>query len=383
MPSPEVLDFGKLLAPVPGEKPTGSDLRADASPTSPYYATKDARSAARAAERQLVTGNEKDMPPDWKPPDWRPVYQNATKVLTEKSKDLEVTAYLIEALVRLHGFPGLRDGFRLARELVEKYWDGLYPVPDEEGPMARLAALVGLNGEDGDGTLIVPIARVPITEATSAGRLASSHYHQGQSLNKLADAKLREKKVAEGAMSPEKFLKAIQETPPKFFAALVEDLNQASEEYAKLCSSVEARCNGNAPPSSNIRQALTACLDLVKDVARDKLAQAAAQQAPPAAKAAGDGKAGDGKAAPAVNVVQEHIRSREEAFASLIKLAEFFRQTEPHTPVSYALEQAVRWGRMSFPELMAELVPDEAPRKSLYRQVGVRPPEPPPKEAKK
>src|SRR5262245_65945243 len=98
MPSPEVLDFGKLLAPVPGEKPTGADLRADASPTSPYYATKDARSAARAAERQIVTGSETDNPPDW-----RPVYQNATKVLTEQSQDLQVTAYLVEA-------PGRPDG---------------------------------------------------------------------------------------------------------------------------------------------------------------------------------------------------------------------------------------------------------------------------------
>jgi len=84
-----------------------------------------------------------------------------------------------------------------------------------------------------------------------------------------------------------------------------------------------------------------------------------------------------------VDVVQEHLRSREEAFARLLELAEFFRKTEPHTPVSYALEQAVRWGRMPFPELMAELLPEEAPRKNLYRQVGVRPPEPPPKEAKK
>src|SRR4051794_6122133 len=197
MPSPEVIDFAKLLAPVPGAKPTGGDLRADASPNSPYYVTKDARSSARAAERQLVTGEDAA---DAAPPDWRPVYQNATKVLTEKSKDLEITAYLIEALTRLHGFAGLRDGFRLARELVEKYWDGLYPLPDEEGLEARLAALVGLNGEDSEGTLIVPIARVPITDNTSAGRLACSHYHQAQSTNKIADVKVREKKVAAGAM---------------------------------------------------------------------------------------------------------------------------------------------------------------------------------------
>jgi hypothetical protein len=38
---------------------------------------------------------------------------------------------------------------------------------------------------------------------------------------------------------------------------------------------------------------------------------------------------------------------------------------------------------MPLPELLAELLPDEAPRKSLFKQVGIRPPEPAPKEAGK
>src|SRR5947208_13126434 len=109
MPSPEVLDFATLLAPIPGDNPAGADLRADASPSSPYYAVKDARSAARAAERQLLLEGDENA----SPPDWRPVLQHGSKVLAERSKDLEVAAYMIEALVRLQGFPGLRDGFRL------------------------------------------------------------------------------------------------------------------------------------------------------------------------------------------------------------------------------------------------------------------------------
>ena len=46
-------------------------------------------------------------------PDWRPVAEKATKILGEQSKDLEVCAYLIEALVRMHGLAGMRDGYRL------------------------------------------------------------------------------------------------------------------------------------------------------------------------------------------------------------------------------------------------------------------------------
>ena len=53
------------------------------------------------------------------------------------------------------------------------------------------------------------------------------------------------------------------------------------------------------------------------------------------------------------------------------ELAEYFKQTEPHSPVSYALEQAVRWGRMSLPELLAELMPEEALRQQVFKRVGI------------
>src|SRR5262245_17625246 len=244
MPSASVLDFAKLLTPIAGDNPAGADLRADPTPGSPYYVIKDARNAARAAERQAVVPGEETAPPDW-----RPVLQHATKALAEKSKDLEITAYLIEALVRLHGFSGLRDGFRLARELVERFWEGLYPRPDEDGLTSRTAPLTGLNGEDAEGTLIQPIARVPLPDHTSLGRLACTHYQDAVALAKITDPKIKEKRLASGATSMDAFQKAVAETPGKFFAELVADLTQAQEEFVRLNAALDQRCNGQAPPA--------------------------------------------------------------------------------------------------------------------------------------
>ncbi len=81
-------------------------------------------------------------------------------------------------------------------------------------------------------------------------------------------------------------------------------------------------------------------------------------------------------------VSTEEVRTREDAFRELLKLADFFRRTEPQAVLSFALEQVVRWGRLSLPELMMELIPDEAPRKNLFKQVGIRP-ETKPEAAKK
>ena len=48
--------------------------------------------------------------------------------------------------------------------------------------------------------------------------------------------------------------------------------------------------------------------------------------------------------------------NRDHAFHELRKIADFFAKNEPHSPVSFLLEKAIRWGYMSLPELMKELV---------------------------
>src|SRR5262249_13052992 len=157
-----------------------------------------------------------------------------TQALAEQSKDLEITAYLIEALVRQHGFAGLRDGFRLAHGLVENHWEGLYPQPDEDGLETRVAALTGLNGADAEGTLLVPIARVPLTEATSLGRLDATHYQQAVALARLTDPKIREQKLAAGMLPLDAFRKAVAESSAPFYKDLAEDLGQCLQEFTQL-----------------------------------------------------------------------------------------------------------------------------------------------------
>jgi type VI secretion system protein ImpA len=372
MASPDVLDFERLLAPIAGDNPAGPDLRADDALGPTYYAIKDARSAARAAERQLLAGDDGAA----SPPDWRPVIQNGTKALADKTKDLEIVAYLIEALVRQHGFAGLRDGFRLARELVERFWDGLYPLPDEEGLETRVAPLTGLNGDDGEGTLISPIARVSLTEGNSAGPFSWYHYQQACAVQQIADEDTRAKRLKQGAVSMETVEKAVGETPTPFFVNLVEDLGQCQDEFARLSTALEERCGDRAPPSSQIRAALDGCLTAVRSIARHKLPMEVPQEPAAAEEEAqpeGAAEQANGAATPV-----GALRTREDALRTLLQVADFFRRNEPHTPVSYALEQAVRWGRMSLPELLTELIPDDAARGQFFKQVGIRPGEGPP-----
>lgn len=81
-----------------------------------------------------------------------------------------------------------------------------------------------------------------------------------------------------------------------------------------------------------------------------------------------------------VAVPAGQIASREDALRVLETLATFFRRTEPVSPLSYTLEEAVRRSRLTWPELLDEIVADRDSRNAILTSLGIRPPPPPPDE---
>jgi type VI secretion system protein ImpA len=126
-----------------------------------------------------------------------------------------------------------------------------------------------------------------------------------------------------------------------------------------------------APPTSNVRSALESVRDEVAKIAGPALGLGSEGQAP--------GEEGDGSGNEPGDELgggSGRIRGREEAFRTLLRVAEFFKRTEPHSPISYTLEQAVRWGRMPLPDLLHELIPEEPLRQQLFKLVGIIPERP-------
>jgi type VI secretion system protein ImpA len=370
MASPDSIDFDRLLAPVSEANAAGENLREDASPSSPYYLLKDARKAARAKERSGAI--EDAEVPDARA-EWRPVLEQATSLLAERSKDLEIVAWLIESLARLHGFAGLRDGFRLAREMVDRFWDSCYPALNEDGAEERVAPLAGLNGEEAEGTLIVPIRNVAITEGESAGPFASWHFQQAVSLQQIADPAVREKRVQAGAVTMDLIEKAALETDPAFFRTQLDDLQQCREEFSSLSKRLDELCGmDDAPPSSNIRNELSACLEALQYVGKSALESPDAGQG---VEPDVDTSASSAVSSAAVKLPNGYPKDREQAFKTLLQLADFFRRTEPHSPLSYTIEQVVRWGRMPLPDLLEEMIEEDSARQNLFRLAGIRKPD--------
>ena len=51
---------------------------------------------------------------------------------------------------------------------------------------------------------------------------------------------------------------------------------------------------------------------------------------------------------------------------------EFFRRTEPHSPVSYLVQRAVQWGHMPLENWLRDVIKDEAVLANLRDTLGLK-----------
>ena len=353
-----VVELSPLLEPITGDNPAGSDLREDQSWSNALRQIKDFREAARRSEKQVdLDGGE----PKQSLESWKKLRVLALQVLQENTKDLEIAACLLEALLRLEGFAGLCSGLQVTRGLVENFWDHIYPRPDEDGIETTLLPLQRLDGE----VLASAIRRVPITNGKNGVQLVTWQYRQAADLDRCSPEE-RQTRIDRGAATKEMFDQASRETPAGFFQETYDQLLACRSEVKLLTEAIRERCPDVSPTFIAVDEALAEAESVVRLVAGPKLQVAAT--APVAGAASENSEPGDGSP---VNFVDNPPGGREDAFRTLEAIAAFFERTEPQSLVPAQLRKAIRWGRMSPAQLYAELIEDSSVREQIFKVVGI------------
>ncbi len=377
MPFGHVVDIESLIAPISEDTPQGIDIREDRSPTSDYYTIKDARNAARAAERSAMFGEDDEV--DLIGP-WETVQNTARKILSESSKDLEVASWYLESLVRSHGICGLRDGLKVIDQLIADFWDDVYPLPDEDGIETRGAPLTGLNGDGGDGTLLAPLRNIEMTEYGDKGAFSYYQYLQARDAERIDDDDNKAARIASLGYSLADITDTITATDLLTCQNFVSTLEECADIFKNITSTLRERCGAEAPPSSKISELIDEIVRTTRFVYKPKLDEADAASAAVEAEehaaaetetASADASQG-GQVVRLVNGTSGPITNREEALKRLEEVAKYFRQYEPHTPLAPGLERLISWGRMTVAELMMELIPDSNARGLFSQFTGVK-----------
>jgi type VI secretion system protein ImpA len=357
----ETADLEAILAPIPGDRPTGTDLREDFTPTSIYFRLRDARAAARDAERQAES---QEIGEEALAALWQPVASLAVSALKEKTKDLEVATWLTEALVRISGLSGLMAGASVVAGLAERHWDGLFPMPDESGMETRVAAVAGLSGQGSDGTLMQPLRKSVLFLRPDGSPFSLWQYQGTLELSGIIDPERRAQRMAAGVVPFEEVEKEARAAGPEHWSGQRDMVVQAMAAWEAMGRVLDEKAGPASPSGIRVREALQLILDTCNRFAPESDAPEAAsgEQSGSTGAAAGPAKT-DGP-----------IASREQALRQLGEIAAWFKRNEPNSPIGYTLDEAVRRGRMDWPELVAELIPDESSRSALLISVGMKPP---------
>ncbi|MGW8393548.1 type VI secretion system protein TssA [Pseudoduganella sp. HUAS MS19] len=300
-----------LLEPVSVDLPCGEDVSFDA--------CMDAIAAARRHDDPTLEQGE------WARPlhsaDWPLVATRCAELLRARSKDLRLAVWLAEAWAHMHRMRGLAEGFLLLAGLCERFWEHVHPLPEGGEHELRSGNLAWLLGR------------------TAA--LVQEFASEGDAEERLQDAR------------------------------------HCQEALRRLQAAVDARLGADGPAFGQAWDAVQRALEDAQRLAPSSAASsgAAAGGIGDVAGAIGGGlrqeALGAGEGAPGRPALPQ---SREHALAQLRLVAEFFRRTEPHSPVAYLAEKAAGWGELPLHEWLRAVVKDPALVAQLDELLGTAPP---------
>lgn len=155
-----------------------------------------------------------------------------------------------------------------------------------------------------------------------------------------------------------------------FCASFAVDAQDCLEALRKLERVVDARLGNDSPAFSTAREAVEAMLRVMPS-------SAGAAPAVPAAAAGGTAVA-ESTMAPALPAVPAGppgaIATRAQAIEQLRAVAQFFRRSEPHSPVSYFADKAANAADQDLHSWLRTVVKDPHSLAHIEELLGVQPP---------
>ena len=154
-------------------------------------------------------------------------------------------------------------------------------------------------------------------------------------------------------------------TPAAFYGELMHSLETCRFRLQEFIDIVDARMGVDGPSFNVLREQFDALAHAAGRYAREAgVSDAVAENAEAASPELVPGSAaGEGP-----------LASRKHALEQLRQVAEFFRRTEPHSPVAYLADKAARWGEMPLHVWLQRVIKDDSTLAQMQEMLDVAPP---------
>jgi type VI secretion system protein ImpA len=349
-----------ILAAIPGENPSGIDLRYDNK-----LLIFDKIKEARRQDDELDQGAWQS---ERKTANWPLVFKLAQDALATVSKDLQLAGYLTEALLQTERFPGLRAGLDLTYRLLTEYWDTVYPQIEEGDRELRARPLSWLNI-----TLDLPIRSTPIASAgySDLSYRESRVVGYEDQVKTDKDRKARSEMIQRGKLAPDVFDKAFADTPKAFYLQAEKDLDACLETVGKLDTFCDEKLEDDAPGFTKLRTALTEVrytIHLLLEKKREKEPDPI-EELPPEQATETQGGGGDASASGMGLPLGVEPTDMRQAVAMIVAAAAFMRKREPSNPAAYLLLRGLRWGELRSARSLGDSPMLEAPPTEVRQNI--------------
>lgn len=276
---------------------------------------------------------------------WSDVEKICESILKNKTKDLQIAVWWLEAETAMYGFSGLNQGIVLLYSLCEKYWDKIWPAIDPNGDVsARMAPFYFFAEKVSDKILMIPLTSPQdgISEVFSLSDWVTARHN------------LRVKNSS--GITLKDFQKSIATTPIDFLIEIDNGVNNVLRNLKKLEDFLNEQCEKEAPSFriiydniNDIKQVNTKNIVERKKQVDEEENKRKAQLA---AKIDSEDdieeedtiteKANDNNATPTI----------EQAYNALDEIATFLEKEQPQSPSSALIKIASAIGKKTFQELL-------------------------------
>lgn len=295
--------------------------------------------------------------------DWPATARLCEQLLRERTKDLRVANWLTEADALTRGYTGLARGLTLAAGLCERHWEQLHPQADDGDLEQRIGTLSWLLNRVTTLARQMPVLRNAQRTASLAD-MAEARALQ-QAIERQPDAA---ESLSRGRLTLADVARIQKETPRPWLREQLAALHDAVAALASLQATVDGHLGAEGPSFVSAREALADALHDIERLARE----AGAIDGPAStATTATDGAAIAAAPAAGSGVTPGTPATREQALAQLRLIADFFRRTEPHSPVAYLADKAARWGELPLHQWLRQVVKDQGSLSQLEELLGL------------
>ncbi len=263
-----------------------------------------------------------------------------------------MAVWLAEAHAKTRHFRGLGDGYALLAGLCERYWEGLYPPAEEGDQEQRIGNVFWLLSRTPQLLREIPLTEganglFSLQDFDAARQRAAASLAQGGAEQGWGDTRHDDGETLAQMEA------ARQRNTRAFSDGLLADAQYCMQSLLAFERSVDARFGADGPSFRAAREALENVIHFIAPLSPGVDFAAA----PPAA---GQGASSSGGA----------IVQRQQALAQLRQVADFFRRTEPHSPVAYLADKAASWGELPLHLWLRAVVKDSGTLAQLDEMLG-------------